>query len=92
MLFRDTVEFTHMTLGLVPEVLDTVDMVSTLGKEFRMVDPEVFERANVQRVIAPPTIRIHDAVWCHFALDNRHKRLARGVWDDPRVNFSALLI
>jgi len=29
----NTIEFAHMTLGLVPEVLDPIDMVLTVGKE-----------------------------------------------------------
>jgi hypothetical protein len=40
---RNTVEFTHMALCLVPEILDTVDMSLIVCKEFGMVDPEVME-------------------------------------------------
>jgi len=40
MLFGNTIEFTHMALGLVPEILDAIDMVVTVCKEFGMVDPE----------------------------------------------------
>jgi len=29
----DTVEFAHVTLGLVPEVLDPIDVILTVGKE-----------------------------------------------------------
>ena len=43
MSLRNTVEFAHMTLRLVPEILDTVDMSLIVRKEFRMVDPEVMK-------------------------------------------------
>ena len=29
----DTVEFAHMPLGLVPEIFNAVDVMSTFGKE-----------------------------------------------------------
>jgi hypothetical protein len=29
----NTIEFAHMTLGLVPEILNAVDMIVTVGKE-----------------------------------------------------------
>lgn len=32
-----------MTLGLVPEILDPVNMILLFGKEFRVVDPEVMK-------------------------------------------------
>ena len=39
----DTVEFAHVALRLVPKVLDPVDMVFLVSKQFRMVDPKVVE-------------------------------------------------
>jgi hypothetical protein len=29
---RSTIEFAHMPLGLVPEILDAIDMVVAVGK------------------------------------------------------------
>jgi len=37
MLHRNTIEFPHVALGLVPEILDAVDVISTLSKEFGLV-------------------------------------------------------
>ena len=39
----DTVEFAHMALRLVPEILDPVDVIFLVGKELRVIDPKVFE-------------------------------------------------
>lgn len=56
MLSRDIVEFAHVTLGLVPKILDAIDMISALCKEFRMIDTEVLERADIKCVVAPPAV------------------------------------
>lgn len=56
MLSRDTIEFAHVKLGLVPKILDAIDVISSLGKEFRMIDAEVLERADIKRVVAPPAV------------------------------------
>lgn len=34
----NVVEYTHVALGLVPEVLDAVDVISPVGKQLGMVD------------------------------------------------------
>ena len=43
MLLWDTVECPHMTLGLVPKVLNAVDMIFPVSKELGMVDPIVLK-------------------------------------------------
>ena len=67
MLFRETVEFTHMALGLVSKAFNTIDMVVTVGKELRMVDTKVVDVRYIQHVIAAPTDGIYDAV--HWLVD-----------------------
>ena len=56
MLFRDTVEFAHMALDLVPKILDAIDVISSLCKELRMIDAKELERADIKRVVAPPAV------------------------------------
>ena len=46
MLSRDTIEFAHVTLGLVPKILKAIDVISSLCKELTMIDAEVLERAD----------------------------------------------
>ena len=60
MRLGDTIEFTHVALGLVPEILNAVDVVLTVCKELRMVDPEVVEVQYIQRIIALPAIGVDD--------------------------------
>ena len=43
MLLWDTVKFTHMPLGLVPEIFNSVDVIYLVCKQFGMVDTEVFK-------------------------------------------------
>ena len=56
MLSRDTIEFAHVTLGLVPKILNAIDVISSLCKELRMIDAGVLERADIKRVVAPPAV------------------------------------
>ena len=70
MLPGNTIELAHMALCLVPKILDAVDVVMLISKEFRMVDAIVLEFRDVQYVVASPAIRIDDAVRYHLALND----------------------
>ena len=37
----------HVTLGLVPEVLDPIDVILLIGKQLRVVDTHMPKRANI---------------------------------------------
>jgi hypothetical protein len=39
----NTVEFAHIPFGLVPEILNAVDVIMTVCKELGMVDTKVVE-------------------------------------------------
>lgn len=56
----DTVEFTHVALGLVPETFDTTDVILTVCKELGKIDPEMMEVRHIQSVIALPAFRVDD--------------------------------
>ena len=43
MRLENTIEFTHVALGLVPEILDAVDVIVAVCEDLRMVDAEVME-------------------------------------------------
>ena len=43
MLFGNTIEFTHMALGLVPEIFNAIDVIVAVCKELGMLDPEMLE-------------------------------------------------
>ena len=88
MCFWNTVKSTHVALGLVPKILDPVDVVSTLCKELGMVYAIVFEFGDIKRIIAPPTVRINDAIWDNFAFDDWRQSCTRGIGNDFGVNLS----
>ena len=56
------VETAQMSLSLVPAVLDPVDVGSAIREQLRMVNPHVVKIGNVQHIIAPPAVRINNAV------------------------------
>ena len=64
----DAVVASQRTLGLVPEVLDSVDVISLVRQQLRVVDAEVVELAHVQRVVASQRVGGHDAVGPNFFL------------------------
>ena len=52
MLLGDAVEPAQMTLGLIPEILDAVDVIVPVSKQLTMVDPIVMEIGYVQGIVA----------------------------------------
>ena len=71
MSLGNTVEFAHVTLGLVPETLDTVDVFVTICEQLGMVYSEVMETLHIQHIVATSTVGIDNAVWHNFAFDNQ---------------------
>ena len=60
---RDTVVFAQHALGLVPEVLDAVDVMAAGADEgLGVVDAPVLEARHVQNVIAAEAVGIDDRV------------------------------
>ena len=70
-LFRDAIETAQVPFGLVPEILDPVDMVAVFRKGFRVIDPHMVELGNIQGVIAGEAICIDDAVRLDGLPDDR---------------------
>ena len=54
MSLRNTVEFAHVPLGLVPKILNPVDVILLVSKEFGIVDPKVMEIRYVQHIVTAP--------------------------------------
>ena len=62
MRLGNTVEFAHVPLGLVPEILNAIDVIVAVCEELRMVDAEVMKVLHIQHIIAAPAVRINDAI------------------------------
>ena len=73
MCLWNTVELTHLALGLVPEILDTIDVVPVVREELAVIDPEMVKVGYIQHVVTAPTVRVDDAIGNDLALDDRHQ-------------------
>jgi len=85
----DAVETTHMTLGLVPEVFNAVDVIAAVGEQLGVIDAEVFEGRDIQYVIGWEGVGVDDAVGHNLVLDDGFQGLALGIRDDLRIDLSA---
>ena len=74
MRLGNTVEFTHVALGLIPEILNAIDVIVAVCEELRMVDTEVMEVRHIQHIIAAPAVGINDAIRDHLALYDGYQR------------------
>ena len=75
-----------MALGLVPEIIDPVDVIVTVGKQLGMVDAKMVEIRYIQYVVAPPTIRIDDTIRDYLTLDDRDESGPRCVGNNLGVD------
>jgi hypothetical protein len=58
-----------MAFGLVPEVLNPIDEIMVVGKEFQMINTIMFEVRHIEHIIPAPAVRIKDTVGDHFTFD-----------------------
>src|SRR5665213_3369383 len=86
---RNTVETAHMALGLIPEVLDAVDMVLVIGEQLGVVDAVVLEAGYIEHIVGAESIGINDAVGNDLVLDDGLQSLALGVRDDLGIDLAA---
>ena len=68
-----------MPFGLVPEILDAVDVVGLIGKELGVIDPHVLECRDVQRIIASKAVGVDGRIRPDFVPDDRKKRCGRYI-------------
>ena len=80
-----------MTLRLVPEVLDAVDMVSGFNKPLRVIDAVMSELRDIQSIITQKAIRIDNAVRFDRPSNDRNQCILLGIRDDDDVHLAASL-
>ena len=85
----DAVVVSQRTLGLAPEVLDAVDVVSLVRQQLRVVDAEVVELAHVQRVVASQRVGVDDGVGRDLFLNKGQQGPGFCIGDDGREDSSA---
>ena len=84
----NTIEPTHVTLRLVPEILNTIDVIMAICKQLTMVDSVVPEFRHIQCIVAAPSIRIHNAIWYDFVLHDIHQCIRPSIGDHLRINLA----
>ena len=70
----DAVVFAPVTLGLVPEVLDAVDVPARAEREgLPVIDPVVMEAGDVEYVTGSKRIGIDDRIQLNPGFDDRRR-------------------
>src|SRR5713226_6534018 len=77
------------TLGLIPEVLDAVDVLSPVGEVLRMVDAHVMKLRDIQHVVGRMAVGVNHAVRPYFPPDNGQESFFSGVGGGQRIHFTA---
>ena len=85
---RDTVETAHMALGLVPEVLDAVDVVFLVGEQLGVVDAAVLEAGDVEHVVGAQRVGVDDRIGHHLGVDDGLQRSSPDVGDDLGIDLA----
>ena len=70
----DAVVASEVSFGLVPEVLDPVDVVAVFGKQLRVVDPDMMEVRDIEDIISPEAVRVDDTGGPYFTLNDGEER------------------
>lgn len=87
----DAVKSSQVTLSLISKILDSIDVVLLVCKQFRMIDTAVVKIRNIQGIVDTERVGVHNAVGLHFLLDDRQQSLSFGIGYDCRVNPAAPL-
>ena len=91
-VFWDTVEASQVTLCLVPKILDTIDVMTSLADEsFAVVHASVMKLGHIQHIISPKAVGINNAVRLNFFSNDGDQRAGFGIRDDCGVNLAATL-
>lgn len=69
----------QVALGLVPEILDAVDVVFPVGEELGMIDPHMVEIGDVELVIGAEAVGVDHAVRLHLTGNNRDQRVGSRI-------------
>lgn len=61
-LFGNAIKSAHISLGLIPKILNAIDMIMLVCKQLTMIDSIVLEIGHIKDVVAGECIGIDDAV------------------------------
>lgn len=78
-----------MALGLVPEILDPIDVVVLFCEGLGMVDPEMTKAGHIEYVIGSKRIGIDDAIGHDLAFEDRVESASAGIGNHACIYLSA---
>lgn len=92
MVPRNAVVFSEVALGLVPEVLDAVDVsIFARNELFGMINPVVVKAGDIQDVVDAEGVREDHGIRRHLAVDDGQDGFLFGVRDHLGVDLAAAL-
>ena len=69
-LLLDTVKFSHMTLCLIPKILNPINVVLFVCKKFTMIDASMVKVTNIKCVVRSEGICVNNAIRLDFFTNN----------------------
>ena len=87
----DSVESTKVSLGLVPEIFNAIDVVPSVGEALGVIDPHVPEGRDVESVVGLEGVREDDAVGSNLFFDDRQESFRFRIGDHDGKNLPAPL-
>ena len=91
MRFRNSVKASEMSLSLIPNVLNTVNVLLLVREPLSMINPEMFKASNIQDMIRTIVVRRHNAIGAHALINNRLQRLPFRVRNHFRLHTPSTL-
>ena len=64
-----------MTLRLIPEIFDSIDVIPSVCEELGMINPHMMKVAHVESIVGLERVGVNNAVGCYFFLDDRQQSL-----------------
>lgn len=70
-----------MLFGLIPKILNSIDMIMSLAKEFTMVDAVVLKLIYIKYIVASKCVRINtlSGTTLSWIIGNKVQDLASGI-------------
>ena len=81
----------HMSLRLVPKVLNAVDMAFLFDECFRMIDADVVELRDIQHIVGSETVGVDNAVRLDAIPNNSQQSLCLSILDHHGIHLTATL-
>ena len=87
----DAVVAAQMALGLVPEVLDAVDVVAAVGEPLPVIDASVPKLRDIKDIVGGEAVCVDDRIGLDGPAHDRHEGSACCIGNDQRVDLAAPL-